>query len=182
MFREGSNVAVHILDNIVCESAGLVYKELSSIAEKLHKEAIWKSMSTRGSRPRKTLEHVEEMLELCAVRPVVQSVGSSLLDGAADIIATLLDTESGIDWKLCCHCIKKERSLGASWSISGEHVDTHLFYVEPCATFLLLELDSNGTLQRADIIEKEENAPNTQRQMTTQIFANFLLHFLWQTL
>jgi hypothetical protein len=182
MFREGSNVAVHILDNIVCEAAGLVHKELSSMAEKLHKEAIWKTMSTRGSRPRKTSEHIEEMLELCTVRPVFQSIGSNLRDGAADIVATLLGAELGIDWKLCCFCMTKERSFGASWSICGEAMDTHLFYVEPCGTFLLLELDSNGTLERADIIEKEEKAPNSDRQMTTKIFANFLLHFLWQTL
>lgn len=182
MFREGSNVAVHILDNIVCEAAGLVYKELSSVAEKLHKEAIWKSMSTRGSRPRKTLEHIEEMLELCSVRPVLQSLGSNLRDGAADIITTLLGNELGIDWKSCCLCMKKERSFGASWSISGDVLDTHLLHVEPCDTFLLLELDSSGVLQRADVIEKEENASNSYRQMTTQIFANFLLHYIWQTL
>ena len=182
MFREGSNVAVHILDNIVCEAADLVYKELSSVAEKLHKDAVWKSMSTRVSRPRKTLEHIEEMLELCAVRPVLQSLGNNLRDGASGIVATLLGTESGIDWKLICRCMKKERSFGASWSISGKVSDTHLFYIEPCDTFLLLDLDSNGTLQKADIIERDENAPTSNRQMTTQLFANFVLHVVWQTL
>ncbi len=179
MFREGSNVAVHILDYIVCDAAGLVYKELTSVAEKLHKDAMWKSLSTRSSRPRKTLGYIQEMLELCTVRPILQSLGNNVRDGATELLATLLGSESGIDWKCCCLFMKKERSFGPSWSISGEKVDIHLFYMEFCDTFLFLEVGFNGILQRVDIIEKDENAPNHARQMATQIFSNFLLHFLW---
>lgn len=182
MFREGSNVAIHIIDNIVFEAAGLVHDELSSIAKKLHKDAIWKSLSTRSSRPRKTLEYINEMVELSYVRPVYQSLGSNLRDGAAEVITSLLSSESGIDWRACFLCMKKERTFGPSWSINGGEFDTHLFYVESCGTFLLMELHAFGSLQRVDIIEKEEGASTSMRQMTIQIFANFLLHFVWQGL
>jgi hypothetical protein len=78
--------------------------------------------------------------------------------------------------------MKKERSFGPGWSISGSDFDTHLFYLEKCGTFLLMEQNSEGSLQRVDIIEKEECNLNTSRHMAIQIFANFLLHFLWQSL
>ena len=40
MFREGSNVAIRILDNIAVEAAGLAYKELHFIAERLRKDGV----------------------------------------------------------------------------------------------------------------------------------------------
>lgn len=182
MFREGSNIAIHILDHIVLEAAGLVYKELASVAEKLHKETIWKSLSTRTSRLRKSQEYIQEMLELCSVRSIMQSLGNNVRDGAPNILSALLVPDSGVDWKACCLCMKKERSFGPSWSISGPKRDTHIFFVELCNTFLCLELGPDGILQRADIIEQDENTNNSARQLTVQVFSNFLLHFLWQCL
>ena len=43
MFREGSNVAIHVLDNIVVEAAGLAFKELKFVAERLRRDALWKT-------------------------------------------------------------------------------------------------------------------------------------------
>lgn len=182
MFREGSNIAIHILDHIVLEAAGLVYKELSSIAEKLHKETIWKSLSTRSSRLRKSREYIQEMLQLCSVRPIMQTLGNYVRDGAPHILSTLLGPDSGVDWKACCLCMKKERSFGPSWSITGATHETYIYFVDLCDTFLCLELRPDGILQRADIVEQDENTPNSARHLTIQIFSNFLLHFLWQRL
>ena len=182
MFREGSNIAIHILDHIVLEAAGLVYKELASVAEKLHKETIWKSLSTRSSRLRKSQEYLQEMLQLCSVRSIMQTLGTNVRDGAPHILSTLLGPDSGIDWKACCLCMKKERSFGPTWSLAGVPHDTHIFFMEVSNTFLFLELGSDGSLQRADIIEKDENTHNSARQLTIQIFSNFILHFLWQCL
>ena len=182
MFREGSNIAIHILDHIVLEAAGLVYKELASVAEKLHKETIWKSLSTRTTRLRKSQEYIEEMLHLCSVRSILQTLGNNTRDGAPQILSTLLGPDSGIDWKACCRSMKKERSFGPSWSINGAKHDTHIFFMELCNTFLCLELGTDGNLQRADIIEKDENTNNSTRQLTVQVFSNFLLHYLWQWL
>lgn len=183
MFREGSNVAIHILDNIVLEAAEMVYNELTFIAEKLHKDSVWSSFSTRGSRPRKTLEYVQELISLCTCHPMLDVRGNHLQDGANEILEELLDPgTTSIDWKSCCFWMKKDRFFGPAWSINGKSVDTHILYIESCETFLLLELNSKGSLLRVDIIEKSENSLNNQRLRTTQIFANFLLHFVWQNL
>jgi hypothetical protein len=183
MFREGSNVAIHIIDNIVLECAGLIYEQLSFMAEKLHKNAMWKSLSTRSVRPtsRKTLDYVEEMMELCSVQPVLHALGSSLRDGTDEIMETLLGPQSAIDWKSCCQAMKKELSFGPNWSFNGR-CDAHLFFFEPCGIFLFLEITPGGQLHRADLIEKEANSSGKSRLTTIQIFMNFLLHFLWQSL
>lgn len=183
MFREASNVAIHIIDNIVFEFAGLLHDELSYIAEKLHKDAVWQSFTTRSSRPRKTLAHVHELLELCSIYSALPLMGNGR-DGSASVMGSLLGPNSVLDWRSCCLSMKKERSFGPCWSFSGSHQDTHLFYLESCGNFLLLELSRDGELCRADIVEKEEESSSSKSRqaMSIQVFANFLLHFLWQSL
>jgi hypothetical protein len=181
MFREGSNVAINIIDNIVLECAGLVYHELSYIAEKLHKNALWTSLAARSSRPRKALENIKEMMELCSVHPLLHSIGGHLRDGTDEIMESLLGPQSVIDWMACCKCMKKEASFCPSWSLSGSR-DTHVFYIDSCGVFLFLEIAPEGQLLRADLIEKEAVGAATGRQKAIQIVTNFLLHFLWQSL
>ena len=181
MFREGSNVAIHIIDNIVLECAGLVYGELSHIAEKLYRNAMWKNLSSRSFRPRKTFEYANEMMELCSVQPILQATGGNFRDGNETIMESLLGSQSAIDWKMCCQCMRKENSFGPSRSFTGSH-ETHLFFVETSGVFLLLELTPSGKLRRAELVEREFDSSGKSRQMTIQILMNFLLHFLWQSL
>lgn len=181
MFREGSNVAIHIIDNIVLECVGLVHEELSYIAEKLYRNAMWKNLSTRSSRPRMTLEYAKEMMELCSVQPILQAMGGNCRDDNERIIESLLGPQSAIDWKMCCQCMKKELSFGPSRSFTGSH-ETHLFFIESTGVFVLLELTLCGKLQRADLVEREADVSGKSRQMTVQILMNFILHFLWKSL
>lgn len=183
MFREGSNVAIHIIDNIVLEGTGLVYDELAYIAEKLHKNAMWKNLSTKSFRPRHALEYVEELMGLCSVQPVLQVLKGNSKDGADEIMENLLGPQSPIDWRICFQCMKKEHSFGPYRSVtgSGRH-DAHLLFVEATGLFLFIELTPAGKVQTASFIEKETNGSAKSRNMTTQILINFLLHLLWQSL
>ena len=52
--------------------------------------------------------------------------------------------------------LRAASSFGPSSSIHGESFDTHLFYVESGGLFLLLEVNTEGILQRADVVERED--------------------------
>lgn len=184
MFREGSNVAIHILDNIVLEATDLVYEELNFISKKLHKDALWNSLSTKAVRHRKTLENVMDTLAEFIVRSIAQSLqDNNVREDAVDVMNSMLDRDSGIDWRACCASMKKQAAFSPSWSFNGVAFSTHLFYVESNNTFLLLEVDPAGNLLRSDTVEKEDTVTAVrQRQMTIQIFANYVLHFILRRL
>ena len=166
MFREKSNVAIRILDNIAVEAAGLAYKELRFCSEKLRKEKLWMSFSSSSvvlKQPTPLLESMDEMLRLSHVRPlsVSQSSGNNLTDGLPEL-TMLLGDESGINWPVCCNCMKRDkRVFSPHWSFEGPplppplHDDiqqkqqhdpktvTHLFYMRDEDLFLLLKISSS---------------------------------------
>jgi hypothetical protein len=183
MFRENSNVAIHILDNIALEAASLAYKELKFVSEKLLKYALWKSFSSKAAfkHARTAEEGIHEMLKLTYVRPLLQSLGNNLTGGLPGI-ATHLGPDSGIDWTACCASMKQDPSFLPNWSLGSVGFVTNLFFVEPEDIFLLLKVDPNGGLLGVDLVEKDESMALERRQITIQRFLNFLLHFIWFSL
>ena len=153
MFREGSNVAIRILDNIAVEAAGLAYKELRFVSEELRKETLWlgfSSPSLAAKQPIPSREAMEEMLSLSCVRPLSQLDGNGLTDSLPEL-QMLLGDESEINWSACCKCMKKDQQLfSPHWSLveslpphqHHQGAATHLFYMQDEDLFLLLTVSS----------------------------------------
>jgi hypothetical protein len=183
MFREGSNVAMRILDNIVLEGSSIVFTELRLGAKMLLKDSLWQQFSSKSTlKPTaNTEENIREMLTLTNVRPLQHLLGNTLKGNGLDI-STLLESETGIDWISCCHAMKCEPSFGPNWSLNGDGITTHLFFMEHEDVFLLIGVDANGALLKAGLVEKDESMTLERRQITMQKFSNFLLHFIWQSL
>ena len=181
MFREGSNIAIHVLDNIVVESAGLAFKELKFAAERLRRDALWKSLSSisPGKDNGLTQGRINEMLSLTTVRPLLQALGS--MASSIPEITTLLSRELCVDWTSCCLCMAQDASFSPHWSIEGDWATTHLFFVQQQDMFLWMRVDKNNTLVRAALVERDaSSASQEHRQIAVQKFLNFLLHFIWQ--
>lgn len=188
MFREDSNVAIHILDNIAIDAAGLALKELHYAAECLFMERLWKSLSSRRARTspstRQTIrEDLQELMRLACIHPLYQLHSN----GAIPItipheIQFLLGPDSGIEWNICCTAMKRNKSFSPNWSIDDESTTKNLFYIEKYDVFLMLVLDENHSLLRsAEIIEKGK-ADNGKHHVVFDILVNFTLHFVWNTL
>jgi hypothetical protein len=183
MFREGSNVAIHILDNIVLEAAGLAFKELKFVAEKLRRDALWKSFSsnTEGMTSILTQKRIYEMLSLTTVRPLLQVLGNNITSAMPEI-TTLLGPELFVDWTSCCQCMAHDTSFSPYWSIEGDGATNHLFFMEQEDVFLLVGVNESSTLVGAALVEKDDSLTQERRQIALQKFLNFLLHFIWQSL
>lgn len=176
-------MAMRILDNIVLEGSSIAFTELRLGAKMLLKDSLWQLFSSKPSlKPTaNTQENIREMLTLTNVRPLQHLLGKTLKGNGLDI-STLLESETGIDWISCCRAMKLDPSFAPNWSLNGDGITTHLFFLEPEDVFLLIGVDANGALLKAGLVEKDESMTLERRQFTIQKFSNFLLHFIWQSL
>eukprot|EP00980_Cylindrotheca_fusiformis_P022309 scaffold9191_cov114-Cylindrotheca_fusiformis.AAC.4 len=184
MFREGSNVAIRILDNIMLEASKIAFVELRLAARMLLKDSLWQRFSSNATlveAPEKSRDSIREMLALTNVRPLQHLLGRNSKGKGLDI-STLLESETGIDWASCCHVMERDPSFAPNWSLSGDEIATKLFFMEPEDVFLLIGIDGKGTLVRAGLVEKDKSITLERRQIAIQKFSNFLLHFIWQNL
>jgi hypothetical protein len=201
IFREGSNVAVHILDSIAIDAAGLALRELHYVAECLLKDALWKTLASAASPSKKALtlqsslpahhntsstrEKLYELLRVTRVQPVLHlpkphgSIQSA--NSIPGEVLFLFSSESGINWKSCCSSMKRIPSFSPNWSFVDDTIVTNLFYLKRYDVFLKLTTSQDtSALLSADVIEKEQNPNNYQSIFETMV--GFLLEYVWHNL
>lgn len=187
MFREGSNVAVHILDNIAIEAGGLALKELHYAAESLLKDSLWKSFSSRRANTESSsslslIDDLQEMLRLTHVYPLLQLRSNGGNAGTLpEEVQFLFGTDSGIEWKTCCTVLKRIQSLSPSRSIDNVGMTHNLFYIQKYDVFLMLVVDQHTSLLlRAEVIEKDKTVG--KHLLVFDMVVNLILHYVWHSL
>lgn len=181
MFREGSNVAISILDNIAVEAAGLAYKALRFAAKCLQRERLWNLCSSSAPRQAPSMAEITELLRLCSIKSISETIDNS---GDAQRLAMLFKNSSLIDLQRVCACMKRDPVFLVlpSWekvSDDGRSMQ-HLFYFCSDDLFLLVKGSRHDTGLEIDLIERESDSFSSQRATTaTQKLTNFLLHFMW---
>lgn len=197
MFREGSNVAIHILDNIGIEAGGLAYGALHHAAESLMRDRLWKSFSAVDLQA-PVQETFWEMLEIVHVDVLMSSKNDSLgggncmpigsAGGLSDGMACLMDSEMQIDWQGVIVAMKREKIFSPNFTIAGfNKVDAetgcqrHVFYLPRQDVFLMLGVNPKSFLVvSVDMVSRDRNPEQSQSAMET--FLNFVLSFLWHGL
>lgn len=179
MFREGSTVAVSIFDSINIDAAGLAYKELRFAAKSLEKERLWYLCSTSAPRKAPSFSEMAEMMSLCTVKPISETIDSS---GDAQRLTMIYRNPSLLKPKRCCACMKRDPVFQPSWELVGDDGCSvqHLFYFCSDDVFFLLKGIGNDSGFDIDIIERDSDEFSHQRTTTAvQKLTNFLLHFVW---
>ena len=191
MFREGSSVAIHILDNIAIEGSRLALKELHFVAECLLKDSLWKSFSssrsittTLQSTSNKMPQHhnLDELLRLVPAHPFLELPlsGSSKMDGTPADVNFLFGRESGINWLSCCASMKQNKFFSPHSSTEGKGFINNLFYIQRYDVFLMIVVKRDASLLRIDIIEKKR-VPDKYHLIFDSV-VSFVLHYVWQNL
>ena len=177
MFREGSTLAVSILENIAIEAAGLAYKDLVLAARNLEKERLWYLCSSSAPRQAPSIAEVSQMMALCAVTPI-----ADLIENSADAqrLSMIYRHCTLVHFKCFCASMKQEPVFQPSWDLIGDdgHSVQYLFYSCSDDIFFLLRENQMDSGLRIDLIERD----NDQIQRATsavQKLTNFVLHFLW---
>jgi len=179
MFREGSTLAVSILDSITIEAAGLAYKELRFAAESLEKERLWYLCSSSAPRKAPTFSEITELMSLCTVKPISEIVDSS---GDKQRLSMIYRNPSLLNLKRCCACMKRDPVFQPTWDLVGDDGCSmqHLFYFCSDDVFLLLKGNRNDSGLEIDLIERDHDQFSLQRTTAAvQKLSNYLLHFVW---
>lgn len=193
VFREGSNVAIHILDNIALECGRLAWKEVHNAAKSLLRDRLWKSLTTKPSMPKKgkslqssptpNSESSRTINTLYELSPLVhiQSLLDSLIAQGSPHVNFLFSEQAGLDWNSVCSCLKQCKALSTPTSLlEGEGPLLHLFYMKSFDIFLQFKVERKGELLGIDIIEKVVD-PTTAATVVDAV-ANCILHFIWHQL
>jgi len=191
MFREGSNIAIHILDNIAIEGSGLALKELHFVAECLLKDSLWKSFSSRRSYltlSQSTInrmphqQNLYELLRLVPAHPFLQLPinGSFKNDRIPADVSFLFGIESGINWLSCCSSMKQNKFFSPHSSTEEKGSINNLFYIEQYDIFLMLVVKRDSSLLRIDVIEKK--IIPEKYQLIFDSVVSFILHYVWHNL
>ncbi len=191
MFREGSNVAIHVLDNIAVEGSRLALKELHFVAECLLKDTLWKSFSsnrslTNTSQPKsiKNSQHhnLYELLRLVPVHPFLQlpMSSNSKIDGIPPEVTFIFGKESGIDWFSCCSSMKQNKFFSPHSSTESKGSVNNLFYIRRFDVFLMIVVKRDASLLSIDVIEKKR-APDKYHLIFDSV-VSFVLQHVWYNL
>jgi hypothetical protein len=184
MFREGSNTAISIVDNIAVEAAGLAFEELHSAASSLHRDAVWKSVShpAANALAESTKDDIDELLELTSVSPIWQFIKNKT---DSERLALVLDDGLGINWGQCFDTMAKDPLFSPAWVLSNDNDQRtrRLFYVSAEDVLVLSIVSPNGGTPEIYLVEREENSLVGPRStFVIQKLTNFLLHCLWSGL
>lgn len=199
MFREDSNVAIHILDNIAYECGRLLYKELRHAGQCLLRDSLWKSLVSKTILPKKSLSlqaspkaepsvkaRYHDLAPLIKIHPLLQLAASKLTGKAAHAMPLELDflfsIESGIDWKSVCVNMRRCLTFSSCSSfLEDEEYVRHLLYMQDHDVFLSLLIGSKDPrLFSIDVMEKDYNP--TKHSIIFDTVVNCLLHYVWQNL
>jgi hypothetical protein len=197
MFRQGSNVAIHILDNIAVEGAVLTFNELHYAAKCLVRDDLWNALVPKAVLPKKglslqasprvqpsvkekfyevmTLSHVIPLLDL----PVANTSGKTTSSIPADVFFLFSD-DSGLDWMSLSSSMKKCKAFSPLSTFTADGTVCDLFYLPSLDIFLTLEIGDRGQLLRADVVEKDHDT--TKAQIIFETVVNYILHYVWHTL
>lgn len=198
MFREESNVAIHILDNIAFECACLAHKELHHAAESLLTDFLWSSLASRSALPKKgipslqaspraepsakdTLQELSKLVHIHSlVNAAARTASSKSTEHPAEDADFLFTKDLGLDWKIICSKMRRCSAFSSFKSFADPKSCTvNIFYMQGHDVFLKLDVsnESPSTLLRADLIERDRNSGKAQAVLET--LANFVLHYLW---
>lgn len=191
MFREGSNIAIHILDNIAIEGSRLALKELHFVAECLLKDSLWKSFSSSRSSTTKlqsTSDKIHqqhklyELLRLVPAHPFLQLPinGSSKIDRIPADVSFLFGKESGIDWLSFCSSMQQNDFFSPHSSTEDIGCINNLFYIQRYDIFLMIVVKRDASLLRIDVIEKKR-IPD-KYDLIFESVVSFILHYVWHNL
>ena len=175
MFREDSNAAISIVDNIAVECAGLAYGELHFAATNMYRDRIWNRVSSASTLDPPSPGEVRDLLGLCKVKPV-----SDYVQLVPDLQRfKMIFSDDGMDdFSYLCDLLTREQTLSPSWTVGDSEM---LVYSSAEDIYLLLHADDSSHKTRIDVVEREEGSPKSVNNpvFALQKAANVLLFSLW---
>ena len=172
VFRDGSNTALTLLDNVTVEGAGLVYSAVRSSAMNLRQNELWSMFSDRESR-RPSQSQLTELLRLCKSRPLQQYLGES----DTEIDEVLKQGDILMD---CFGAMVEDDAFLPSWTFQDNPITPHfLFHLADIDAFIFACYSKPNEAPSLYLVHKDRPSTMCALEEGVDKFLNYLLHFLW---
>ena len=171
MFRDGSNVAISIVDNIAVECAQLAFEELHQAARLLDRDRLWDLVSSSKSTNPPSSQQLDDLLRLCTVKPASEYLAS---DSQQFDLVCNSDTAKRSRF---FSSLASEQAFSPSWRLGQ---DKRIAYCRSEDVFLLVDVKPSDRGMRIDIVLRDNALPRNKAVFALQKLLNCVLFSLWQ--
>lgn len=177
MFREGSNVATTVLDNIVINAAGLAYHELRKAALSLQCNILWKLVVASNPSEPPSSEQIKDLLRLSSILPILSFIQSK---DERQRFVMICQSIALVDIQSFFSAIGQDPSFQPSWTVPDGGKQVVICFMNSEDIFLLFTHNINESNLQIDIVQRNSNLTETNKPaMAVQKLANYILHFIW---
>lgn len=173
MFRDGSHVAISVVDNIAVECAQLAFDELRLAARILHRDNLWFQLSHGEPLRRPSKSIIEELISLCEVKPATEYFTSPSDFQRFGMVCSLVRS-----WEFCVNLLDKEAEFSPSWNLGSSR---RMFFCRSEDIFFIVKEGEHDYPLDIDIVKKGEIFINRRSKgaFVLQKLFNYVLHCLW---
>jgi hypothetical protein len=168
---------MQLLDLITITAARVARDVLQAAALNIRRDALWSLFMVKAKKLVPSNDELHEFLHLVTFGMLVHE--------DSRLQSVLFDTERkyGVDWKNCFKKMAQDPIFSPHWVFQENKATRNLFYMSGFDEFLSFLVNEDGSLQEAHLLWRLKSREHEESQvMAGQVFANYLVHFLWHTL
>jgi hypothetical protein len=177
VFRKGTPIAMQLIDLITIAAARVARDVLQAAAVNIHRDALWSLFMVKTKAHVPSSDELHELLHLVTFGLLVHE--------DSRLQSVLFDTEGdyGVDWSNCFKKMGKDPIFSPHWVFQEGKATRNLFYLRDFDEFLSFLVNEDGSMREAHLLWRNQSRePEESQVMAGQVFANYLVHYLWHTL
>ena len=188
MFREGSNVASYVVDNIAYEAGGLALRELHEAAKLILRDDLWEYFSQNKNKAPDTTNRFSQLISLIEVETILShaSIGyprsnkTGLGGGLHGEVYDLFNGNVDMNWQQVLQAMKDETIFSPHFAVEDPDKIWEVFYMPRTDVFLIIGIGAQSSRVHVKIASRNLNSE--QMRIATEIFVNFVVRFVWYML
>lgn len=175
VFRERNPVGVQLFDLIAVAAAKAARDVLQATAMNIRRDELWSLFTVEVARGARSNDELHELLRLIS--------SGQLVDERLQSVCFDTDQNYAVDWRNCFKKMAEDRIFSPHWTFREDSATRNLFYMRGFDEFLSLLVNDDGRLLEAHLLWRDKSRENEESKvMAGQVFANYLVHYLWHTL
>ena len=166
---------MQLFDLIAVAAAKAARDVLQATAMNIRRDELWALFTVEVARGAPSNDELHELLRLISFGPLV--------DERLQSVCFDTDQNYAVDWRNCFKKMAEDHIFSPHWAFREDSATRNLFYMRGFDEFLSLLVNDDGRLLEAHLLWRDKSRENEESKvMAGQVFANYLVHYLWHTL
>jgi hypothetical protein len=168
---------MQLLDLISIAAARAARDVLQAAAMNIRRDALWSLFTVEAKKRVPSNDELHELLRLVTFGPLVHE------DSRLQTVLFDTEREFGVDWRNCFQKMGQDPIFSPHWVFHEDKATRNLFFMRGFDEFLSFLMNDDGSLREAHLLWRDKSREHEESQvMAGQVFANYLVHYLWHTL